>query len=240
MDRDERNRADVVRLVLLSDTHGQHRTLRVPDGDLLIHAGDFTLLNKSRDSVRDFNHWLLELPFSQKLVIPGNHDFKFADPKWRDLISAATFLLNEGVDLDGIKIWGSPLTPSNFSSFGAKNEADCDRIFSGIPAGTDLVITHGPPRGILDIAESVGGQQGCALLLSAIRRVRPALHVFGHIHQSYGIASVNGTVFVNAALAGPRFQLIRKPIVIEYDRLTRSVRESGNSAGIQTRLGRKK
>lgn len=239
MNTDERNRANVVRIVLISDTHGEHRSLHVPDGDVLIHAGDFTLFNKSRASVRDFNQWLFELPFCRKLVIPGNHEFKFVDTRWRHLISAATFLLNEGVELDGIRTWGSPLTPSNFSSFGATSDADCGRIFSRIPTGTDLVITHGPPHGILDIAEIENGHQGCPLLLSAIRRVRPALHVFGHIHQSYGMASVNGTVFVNAALGGPEYRIIRKPIVIEYDRLTRSVRESGSSAGIPTRLGSK-
>ena len=89
-----------------------------------------------------------------------------------------------------------------------------------------LVITHGPPFRILDIA-SGNRHQGCPHLLAAIRRVRPALHVFGHIHQSYGVASVSGTVFVNAALAGPGYRLIRQPIVIEFDRLTHSVRRIG-------------
>jgi 3',5'-cyclic AMP phosphodiesterase CpdA len=89
MDKDERNCADVVRIVLVADTHGEHRTLHVPDGDILIHAGDLTLFNRSRDSVRDFNRWLFKLPHIRKFVIPGNHDFKFADPKWRCLISVA-------------------------------------------------------------------------------------------------------------------------------------------------------
>jgi Icc-related predicted phosphoesterase len=224
MDNDEWKRADVVRIVLVGDTHGQHRTLHVPSGDFLLHAGDFTLLNRSREEVRDFNQCLSDLPHRRKVVVPGNHDFKFADPKWRNLISGAILLLNEGVELDGIRIWGSPLTPSNFESFGATSEADCARIFSQIPDGTDLVITHGPPFGILDVAERGNGNHGCAHLLAAIRRVRPALHVFGHIHQSYGMASANGTVFVNAAPAGPGYRVIRQPIVIEYDRLTRSVR----------------
>lgn len=220
----ESERADVVRIVLMGDTHGQHRALQVPDGDLLIHAGDLTLSNRSLKEVRDFNQWFSKLPHPQKVLIPGNHDFKFADPKWRRLITAATLLLNECVELDGIKIWGSPLTPSNFESFGATSEADCGRIFSRIPAGTDLVITHGPPSGILDVAGSGNAHHGCAHLLAAIRRVRPALHVFGHIHESYGMVSMNGTVFVNAALAGPGYRLVRQPIVIEYDRLTRKIR----------------
>jgi Icc-related predicted phosphoesterase len=197
---------------------------QLPVGDFLLHTGDFSLLNRSREEVRDFNQWLLELSHRQKVVIPGNHDFKFADLKWRRLITAATLLLNEGVELGGIKIWGSPLTPSNFESFGATSDADCGRIFSRIPAGTDLVITHGPPSGILDVAGSGNAHHGCAHLLAAIRRERPALHVFGHIHESYGMESVNGTVFVNAALAGPGYRIVRQPIVVEYERLTGRIR----------------
>lgn len=222
MNRDKPKDADKVRLVLMADTHGQHWTIHVPDGDVLIHAGDFTLFNRSRDSVLDFNRWLLKRPHRRKVIIPGNHEFKFADLRWRRLISAATFLLNEGTEIDGIKMWGSPLTPANLGSFGADDGDDCRRIFSRIPKGTDLVITHGPPLGILDVG-SGNRNQGCTHLLDAIRRVRPALHVFGHIHQSYGKARVGGTVFVNAALAGPGYNLVRQPVVIDYDRQTHRV-----------------
>jgi Icc-related predicted phosphoesterase len=220
----ESSRADPVRLVLLSDTHGQHRNLQVPDGDILFHAGDATFFSRSRDSVLDFNRCLLRLPHKRKILIAGNHDFKFADPKWRGLITGATLLMNEATEAEGLTVWGSPLTPENFESFGATNEADCGRIFSQMPAGTDIVITHGPPFGILDLAGSGRVHQGCGHLLSAIRRVRPALHVFGHIHESYGVAVVDGTMFVNAALAGPGYRLVRQPIIVEYDRRTRGVR----------------
>jgi Icc-related predicted phosphoesterase len=86
---------------------------------------------------------------------------------------------------------------------------------------------------------TVNGHQGCAHLLDVIRRIRPALHVFGHIHQAYGMASVNGTVFVNAALAGPGYRLIRQPIAIEYDRLTHSVRRIGERRRQPNSAGRK-
>jgi predicted phosphohydrolase len=175
MDRDETKNSDTVRLVMMSDTHSQHRSLQVPDGDFLIHAGDFTLFNRSHDSVRDFNQWLFKLPHRRKIVIPGNHDFKFADARWRRLISAATFLLNEGTEIDGIRIWGSPLTPSNFESFGAESGDDYRRIFSRMPRQTDLVITHGPPLGILDVGGERGNRnEGCKHLLEAICRVGPA------------------------------------------------------------------
>lgn len=224
MYREEHKDVDGVRIVVMGDTHDQHRSLHVPAGDFLIHAGDFTLFNRSRESVLDFNRWLSELPHKRKIVIPGNHDFKFADVRWRRLISAATFLLSEGTEIGGIGIWGSSLTPSNFGSFGAESADDYRRIFSRIPIGMDLVITHGPPLGILDVGGSGNRNQGCKQLLGAIRRVRPALHVFGHIHQSYGTTSAGGTVFVNAALAGQNHQLVRQPIEVDYDRTIHCVR----------------
>jgi len=92
----------------------------------------------------------------------------------------------------------------------------------------DLVVTHGPSFGILDVACG-DRHQGCAHLLVAIRRVRLALHVFGHIHKSYGVASMGGAVFVNAALAGPGYRLTRQPIVVEYKRLTRSIQRIGDA-----------
>ena len=235
MDRDETKNADTVRLVLMSDTHGEHRSLHVPNGDFLIHAGDFTLFNRSRALVCDFDQWLLQLPHRRKVVIPGNHDFKFANASWRRLVSAAIFLLNEATEIDGIRIWGSPLTPSNFESFGARAGDDFRWIFSRIPRGTDLVITHGPPWGILDAGERSNRNEGCKHLLEAICRVAPALHVFGHIHHSYGSKWIGRTLFVNAALAGPNYKLVRHPIVIEYDRRSRCVRGESRTMSRVTR-----
>ncbi len=91
------------------------------------------------------------------------------------------------------------------------------------------------PLGILDTVGTVSGHRGCAHLLGAIRRVWLALHVFGHIHPSFGTVSVNGMVFVNAALAGSGYRLIRQPIVLVYDRHTRDIRlieERHNSGGM--------
>jgi predicted phosphodiesterase len=99
-----------VRVVCISDTHELHRELALPDGDLLIHAGDFTFWNHA-SKINDFNDWLGELPHRYKVVIPGNHDRAFnQDPQFREMITNAVLLINQGVRLCGLNIWGSPVT----------------------------------------------------------------------------------------------------------------------------------
>jgi len=205
-----------VRLVLMSDTHGHHREIDVPDGDVLLHAGDFTMLNKTTTfSIRDFNDWLGDLPHKDKVLIPGNHDAGFIYPEYRELITNARLLINEGIEVQGLKIWGSPITPNDWGTFGAATAQERARAFSRIPDDTDVLITHGPPLGILDQVFKPSVPQGCLQLLDAVRRARPRYHVFGHIHQGYGRMRIHGTEFINAALAGPSDALAKSPIVID-------------------------
>lgn len=204
----------VVRLILMSDTHGHHRKVAVPDGDVLIHAGDFTYFNGSTLAIRDFNDWLASLPHRNKLLIPGNHDSGFAYPAWRELITAATLLINEGTTIGRLRIWGAPVTPGDRGAFGAETSYERAELFSRIPSGTDILITHAPPYGILDRASAVDEPQGCDQLRPAISRIKPRVHIFGHVHQGYGMRRLNGTLFVNAALAGASYEIEKKPISI--------------------------
>jgi len=168
--------------VAISDTHGQHRHIAVPDGDLLIHAGDFTMFSRSKAAVIDFNEWLGELPHKYKVVIPGNHDWKIRDPEWHNLITAAVLLRNQGTELGGLKIWGAMLAPSDGNPLGDGTEKDRRDTYSQIPVDIDLLITHSPPFGILDVNQNGGKPQGCRFVLDAVRHVKPQAHVFGHIH----------------------------------------------------------
>lgn len=204
-----------IRLVLMGDTHGYHRDVEVPDGDLLVHAGDFTYFNGSTLAIRDFNEWLGQLPHRSKVLIPGNHDSGFVDPAFRELITEAMLLVNEGAVVEGLRIWGSPCMPNDWGAFGPTTAREREALFSRIPKDTDILITHGPPQGILDQSSKHGKPQGCEQLLAAVRRVRPRLHVFGHIHQQYGMIHSAGTLFVNAALSGPEYIVTRRPIKVE-------------------------
>jgi Icc-related predicted phosphoesterase len=200
----------------MSDTHGSHRKVNVPEGDLLIHAGDFTWLSRNRLQIRDFNDWLGKLPHRYKVVIPGNHEYAFEeDPRLGREISNAIFLIDEAVELAGFRIWGSPLTNLYGGAFGRSVAADRARAYSRIPENTDILITHGPPFGVLDRRLGTDRPDGCRELLAAVSRIRPRLHVFGHIHGAYGIRRAEGTVFVNAALFGESDDIEQSPIVVE-------------------------
>jgi len=172
-----------IRIVAISDSHELHRDLDIPDGDILIHAGDFTMFSKSSAAILDFNEWLGELPHRWKILIPGNHEFFLeADPSRRSLISNARLLIDEGVGIMGLKIWGSPITPLYCGAFGQSSERDRMRTYSHIPADTDVLVTHGPPFGILDQAPGSDNHEGCHQLLAVVHRIGLMLHVFGHVH----------------------------------------------------------
>jgi len=115
----------------------------------------------------------------------------------------------------GLKIWGSPLTQHFGSTFGRSNAADRVRVYNTIPEGTDIIITHGPPYGILDGSPNeYPGPSGDRELREAIVRVRPRLHTFGHIHTGYGVRATRHTLFVNAALMGLDGTLDKRAIVL--------------------------
>ena len=212
-------RRTTLRLVLISDTHQLHREIEVPDGDIFIHAGDFTMSSESMEAVADFNDWLGGLPHRYKIVVPGNHEFFLeADPSERSLLSNATVLINEGIEIEGLRIWGSPVTPMYGGAFGMSSAKDRKRLYARIPQGTDVLVSHGPPFGILDTAPISGSHEGCRELLDAVTRVQPKLHVFGHIHTAYGVFRTEHTTFVNASRLGLHDDPDRAPFVFEMTR----------------------
>jgi Icc-related predicted phosphoesterase len=202
-----------VRVVCISDSHELHRELNVPDGDLLIHAGDFTFWNHT-SKIRDFNEWLGELPHRHNVVIPGNHDRAFhTDPRLHTLITNGVLLINESVQVCGLNIWGSPVTCDD-ASHGHSKPEERAHLYARIPKDTDILITHGPPFGVLDREPGSSERHGCTELRKAVVRVKPRLHVFGHVHVGYGTLATEHTQFVNAALMGWSGDLENRPIVL--------------------------
>jgi len=191
------------RLVLVSDSHGRHRNLIVPEGDVFIHAGDMTAFAGETDILEDFNDWLDTLPHPHKIVIAGNHDFCFErdNETSRAMLTAGTYLEDEGVTIDGISYYGSPWQPVFLNwAFNLERGEPLRRKWEMIPGDTRVLITHGPPFGILD-ETSHGQKVGCEELLERVREIKPQVHVFGHIHEARGMVERDGTTFVNASTA---------------------------------------
>ena len=217
--RSEASQPAFLTIVAISDTHELHRDLDVPHGDLLIHASDFTMFSKSASSILDFNDWLGELPHRWKVCIPGNHEFFLeADPSRRRLITNATMLINEGVEIFGLKIWGAPTTPLYGGAFGMSSSEDRMKLWAKIPSDVDVLITHAPPYGILDQSPGAANHAGCPQLLDVVQRLKPKLHIFGHAHGAHGVVSTEDTLFVNAALLGIDGDLNQHAVVLRLPR----------------------
>jgi predicted phosphohydrolase len=206
-----------MRIVALSDTHGMHELVQVPGGDLLIFAGDCSSQGREPE-IQAFLQWFAAQPHPHKVMIAGNHDFLFEKnpDKALAMIPPGIHYLNDsGLTIEGLKIWGSPISPRFFNwAFNRERGEAIARHWRLIPDETDILITHGPPAGILDRTVR-GHETGCKDLLQHIKRVRPELHIFGHIHEEYGIIRKDGTCFVNASNADVRYRIRNAPIVIE-------------------------
>lgn len=214
-----------MKIVCISDTHGQHRKFEIPEGDVLVFAGDLMTDGKNWPEIGDFNAWLGTLPHRHKVVITGNHDRLFESNPYfsRGLLTNCTYLENSGCEIDGVKFWGSPYTPTFCGWAFNSTPEELRRHWGLIPNDTDVLITHGPPYGISDVAVGGGEHLGCVDLLKKFLdfRANPKLHVFGHIHGSGGQSSFLNpnhgvrTRFVNASLVNEAYATVNKPIVVE-------------------------
>lgn len=210
-----------MKLILIADTHNQHRDLEVPDGDILIHAGDITYGFKSGmhyEQYEDFNEWLKSLPHKHKIVIPGNHD-RLAESR-PDLVRAAMkdchFLIDETITISGLKIHGSPWTPWFYDwAFNTRGNQMAE-ITAAMPK-CDVLVTHGPPFGVLDYVPRGGCVGAPELRKEIFNRIRPKLHVFGHIHCGAGKKVTDDITFINAAMVDETYQIVNNPWEVELE-----------------------
>jgi predicted phosphodiesterase len=205
-----------MKIVLISDTHGSHEGLTVPSGDLLIHAGDMTR-SGALGELEAFAGWLRTLPHPHKLLIAGNHDFccERQPEASRAVLAEFTYLLDEAVAIEGIRFYGSPWTPLFFDwAFQQPRGPKLGAIWSRIPAGTEVLITHGPPQGILDWTVS-GDRAGCEALAAVVVKVAPRYHIFGHIHEAVGQEQHGATMYINASSVDLEYRPVNPPVVIE-------------------------
>lgn len=221
----------------ISDTHAFHEELIVPQGiDMIIHSGDFSNPKSPALNLNEATNFLVWFDnikeVKYKLFICGNHDTSFEANLIRkkdikQFYPSITYLFHETIEIEGIKIFGSPYTPEfNGWAFNVKR-AKLFNYWEQIEEGTDIVITHGPPMGVLDLCSRQDGsgyeQVGCRSLMKHIERVKPKYHIFGHVHSEKGIhnsgtKTISGleTVFVNASMLELRSnQKVNNGFVIE-------------------------
>ena len=207
-----------MKLKILSDTHQFHLDEPQTKVDLLIHCGDATNYREEYSNEKEwwyFWEWWLGYPAEYKVYVPGNHDSFLDSPAGRTFIKEVNsgvdkhiILINETVTIEGIKIFGSPYTPTFGNWSFMRDRGKIGKNWKHIEDDTDIVITHGPPKSILDL--SFGGYSrtlefcGDGSLLKRIMKVKPKYHFFGHIHgnrdfENNGTLIRNGINFVNCS-----------------------------------------
>ena len=210
----------VTTVACLSDTHLRHGDITVPDADILIHAGDACGRGEGWE-VADFHEWMFSLPHRHKVYVPGNHDWdcERRPMYWRAMFASLGMhcLIDEAVEIEGLRIYGSPWQPEFCQwAFNVERGRKLAAIWSRIPADTQVLVTHGPPAGILDVAPSDRGV-GCHDLRRRVGQLADLkLHVFGHVHHSAGqMRGHRNALFVNAAICDERYEPSNPVQVVE-------------------------
>ncbi len=214
-------------ITAISDTHNQHKSIPskyLQGGDCIIHAGDVSGRG-TYNEIEDFMGWFNELPYTYKIMIAGNHDFFFERAskiivdemlnKYPNII----YLNDSGVELDGIKFWGSPVQPWFYDWAFNRRGTDICQHWDMIPLDTDVLICHGGPKyiGNLNITSRSQEDVGCPYLYEKINKLKNLkLFTQGHIHEGRGdYRSGDGKLFINTSLLNLQYQMVNKPYVID-------------------------
>ena len=217
-----------MRLAAFSDTHGLHRYVKVPDADVLLFAGDLMNTGYHYSEAKSFADWWNELPHKYKILVAGNHDRQF-ETNLRictEYFKDTVYLEDSGVSIGGINVWGSPYQPEFCNwAFNRKRGYEIRHHWDKIPLDTDVLITHGPPAGILDNTGDMWKSErvGCSDLLERVKVVKPSVHIFGHIHNGnllgngveVGANELAGTTFHNVSICSERYEPVNQPRVID-------------------------
>jgi predicted phosphodiesterase len=236
----------MLKVSLISDTHTKHSLCEkdLPGGDLLIHAGDFMSTGYSVEEAYEFFNWFDSIDnYDTKILIAGNHDRLMEnDPeKMTGILTGyktIEYLQDEECVLyfdgpngdhpeDNIRIYGSPWQPEfyNWAFNLVRGSEEMKAKWNAIPSNTDILVTHGPPFGHLDIpGEGRSIRVGCETLRFRIDEIRPKIHVFGHIHGSYGHYFDGHTHFFNASILNEQYQYANLPFTFEWDNITNEIK----------------
>jgi Icc-related predicted phosphoesterase len=233
-----------MKITLISDTHAKHNqvTKDLPGGDILIHAGDFMTSGYSPYEAEEFFKWFNAIDsYETKIFIAGNHDrIMQTDPTWVEMVldryHSIDYLQDDECVLyfdgpngdhpeDNIRIYGAPWQPEFYDwAFNLpRNGEEMKARWDAIPTNTDILITHGPPYGYLDIPGGQSIRVGCEMLRHRVDEIKPKIHVFGHIHGSYGHYYNGHTHFFNASVLNERYMYANLPFTFEWNPVTNEI-----------------
>ena len=216
----------------ISDTHGKHLELHVPSNiDLVIHCGDESnngdaYLNEPE--ARNFFEWYSALEIPTKVFVPGNHSTAIEQELIQNCdYPQLRFLIHNKTDWNGLKIFGSPYTPEFYNWSYMKPRSELDAVWQTIPDDIDILITHGPPKGIRDVTKDFDTGEPVHVGSKSLRthvdtRIKPMFHAFGHIHdekaiQNFGTTSLNGTQFINCSVCDLAGRLKNHGVVLDVE-----------------------
>lgn len=239
-----------LKAVHASDTHGFHlgkyehwiaEKVEEHQPDLFIHSGDFMRHSMKYDELKDFIKWVMDLPFEHKIIVPGNHDVWCENLENNEymrnelLPEGLHFLINESAEINGFKSWGSPYTSWYYDWGFQLNEHGAEALWPTIPDDTELLVTHGPAKHILDDMyannelkrQRMAGRKtkdslsalGCKYLAKRLPELEQLkAHCFGHIHGAYGCDNSHGYVALNSAAMNEIYALTQKPQYFEIEK----------------------
>ncbi len=214
-----------IKIVSMSDSHGKHQEVIVPECDILLHSGDVSMFGKESQTV-DFFQWFDAQKATHKVLVGGNHDLIFEKHPFvlKALLKthpSISYLEDSGVTIKGLTIWGSPVQPWFYDWAFNRREEEIKKHWNMIPEETDILVLHSPPYGILD--QNLSGMHcGCPSLKARIKITQPKVVVFGHIHEGYGVETTKwetgkSTLFLNSSVVDRSRTVTNKPIVFEIE-----------------------
>jgi Icc-related predicted phosphoesterase len=217
-----------MRLILISDTHNQHKALTIPGCDILIHAGDFTSRGEENRTIEFLEWFEAQKQCKNRVYVAGNHDFMCErDPaKFLNLhekyAPTCVYLEDQSIVVEGYKIHGSPISPWFMDwAFNRHRGADIQKHWDLIPGDTEILVTHGPVLGYGDKLSQYGSEPGknigCADLLKTIdsRLKILRLVVTAHIHEGSGVYAHGDIIVVNASVLDERYRMKNPPRMID-------------------------
>lgn len=192
-----------MKLVVMSDTHGYHKALSPPKGDVFIHCGDHSVLEGTERETRAFLKWVKSLPHSHKIIVPGNHDLWCETVDMKEIAGSygVHCLVDSSIEVDGITFYGAPWVPQygNWAYMYPHTEPR----YKDLPDNIDILLTHGPPYGHGDWVPDKKLRVGALDLLNEVVRIKPKYHLFGHVHEGREEgrtkSELTPTIFINAA-----------------------------------------